>query len=65
MSIIRLLQEPPYNKLALEYVIRDLTYAQYVSDEHPEILGRVTKSQYELIKYLFNKEIDLVQREIL
>jgi len=43
-------------------VIRDLSYAQYVNDEHEGILERVTKSQYEMIKELFNKEIDMTKR---
>ena len=62
MSIIRLLQDPPHYKLALEYAIRDLSYAQYVNDEHEGILGRVTKSQYEMIKELFDKEIYMTQK---
>lgn len=62
MSIVRLLQDPPHYHLALEYVIRDISYTQYVNDEHEGILERVTKSQYEMIKELFNKEIDMTKR---
>lgn len=62
MSIVRLLQDPPHYHLALEYVIRDLPYAQYVNGSNEEVVGRVTESQYELIKELFHKEIHMTQK---
>lgn len=65
MSIVRLLQDPPHYHLALEYVIRDLPYVQYVNDSNEEVVGRVTKSQYDMIKELFNKEIYMTQKGFL
>jgi hypothetical protein len=56
MSIVRLIEDFRY-RMVLEYACRDLSYSQYEN----EVLNPVSQDCFELINYLFNQEINLLE----